>query len=157
MTDRKRQENVSVMPLEAGGRKPVLENVSAASELANRAKSDFLASISHGRRMPMTAILGFTDMLLENASDSLTARRFTIKRNGEFWFDIINDILDLSKIEAARLENPTGTVIPVGIIEDVRSLMQVKADAKGLAFEVVYDGPIPESIQSDAIRVRQVP
>jgi len=158
VTERKRQESeLQRYASELEAVNQALESVSATAQMANRAKSDFLASMSHEIRTPMTAILGFTDMLLENASDSATREAVqTIKRNGEFLLDIINDILDLSKIEAERLEIERVACHPVGIIEDVRSLMQVRADAKGLAFDVVYDGPIPQTIQSDAMRVRQV-
>jgi PAS domain S-box-containing protein len=158
VTERKRQESELqryATELEAVNR--ALEDVSAAAENANRAKSDFLASMSHEIRTPMTAILGFTDMLLETASDSASREAVqTIKRNGEFLLEIINDILDLSKIEAARLEIEHVACDPISILEDLRSLMQVRADAKGLAFEVCYDGVIPESIQSDAMRLRQI-
>ena len=128
------------------------------AEAANQSKSEFLANMSHEIRTPMTAILGFTETLLD---DDLTpaARREavqTICRNGEYLLAIINDILDLSKIEAGRmsaehLPTPVG-----GVLAEVQSLIQVRVDAKQLGFQLRFAGPIPETIQTDPTRLRQV-
>jgi len=135
-----------------------LESARASAEAANRAKSEFLANMSHEIRTPMTAILGFADLLLSpdaSHSDRLD-HVLTIRRNAEHLLSIINDILDVSKIEAGRLELESVDCSPLSLIEDVISLMQVRAAEKrvNLTAERVY--PLPLSIRSDPLRIRQV-
>ncbi len=134
-----------------------LEQLNRAVEAANRAKSDFLANMSHEIRTPMTAILGFAEVLMEKAADQeqLDAAR-TIRRNGQHLIGIINDILDISKIEAGKLDVEQVQCSPCEIIAEVIALMQVQANAKKLPLEVDYDGPIPTSIRSDPNRLRQI-
>ncbi len=128
-----------------------------AAEEANRAKSEFLANMSHEIRTPMTAILGFTEMLLSRLGDreDLEAAR-TIHRNGQHLLTIINDILDLSKIEAGKLDAERLPCSVVEILSDVETLMRGTAEAKGLALQIAYDGPIPETIETDSVRLRQI-
>jgi PAS domain S-box-containing protein len=138
-----------------------LQNAAVLAESANRAKSEFLANMSHEIRTPMTAILGFAEVLLEQdmltdaAPEQVEAAR-TIKSNGEHLLSLMNDILDLSKIEAGKMMTELTACSPGRIVAEVISLMQVRADAKGLTLAVEYDGPIPETIQSDPTRLRQV-
>ncbi len=138
-----------------------LEEFGEAAEAANRSKSAFLANMSHEIRTPMTAILGFTDVLLgedgfENAPPDRAATLETIKRNGEYLLELINDILDLSKIEAGKVEIERITCSPSKVVADVASLMRVRAEAKGLPLEIEYVGGIPESILCDPTRLRQI-
>lgn len=129
-----------------------------AAEAANRAKSDFLANMSHEIRTPMTAILGFVDLILENIPhnpENIDAA-VTIKRNCDHLLSIINDILDLTKIEAGKLEIENRTCSPGGIIAEVVSLMRIRASAKNIGLNVEYQGPIPETIRSDPTRLRQI-
>ncbi|MFO0741824.1 MAG: ATP-binding protein [Labilithrix sp.] len=125
---------------------------------ANRAKSEFLANMSHEIRTPMTAIIGYADLLLDPETTGAEQRGHiqTIRRNGEHLLSILNDILDLSKIEAGRMTTEKVPCSPSAIIVDVASLMRVRAAEKGLFFEVHYQNAIPETIQSDPTRVRQV-
>jgi signal transduction histidine kinase/AmiR/NasT family two-component response regulator len=134
-----------------------LEQTNDAAKTATRAKSEFLANMSHEIRTPMTAILGFTEVLLENVSDpeSVEAAE-TIKRNGDHLLEIINDILDLSKIEAGKLKVERIPFSPCQTIADIASLMRVRADAKGLPLTMEYAGPIPETITTDPTRLRQI-
>lgn len=131
------------------------------ADAANRTKSAFLANMSHEIRTPMTAILGFADILLDdsyikNAPPERIRDLETIKRNGEYLLEIINDILDLSKIEAGKFEIERVKCSPLQIITDVVSLMQVRADAKGLSLKITHTGAIPELIRTDPTRLRQV-
>ncbi len=125
---------------------------------ANKAKSEFLANMSHEIRTPMTAIIGYADLILDPET-TLTEQRAhiqTIRRNGEHLLAILNDILDLSKIEAGRMTVEEVSCSPSMIIVDVASLMRVRAAEKGLFFEVHYQTPIPETIKSDPTRLRQI-
>ncbi len=128
-----------------------------AAEEANRAKSEFLANMSHEIRTPMTAILGFTEMLLSRLTnqEDLEAAQ-TIHRNGQHLLGVINDILDISKIEAGKLKTEKVGCSPFEILTDVQSLMQGAAQDKGLAFQVEYDPSIPERIETDPLRLRQI-
>ena len=128
-----------------------------AAEAANHAKSEFLANMSHEIRTPMTAILGFNDILLEGATEpeDVDAAR-TVKRNGEYLIKLVNDILDLSKIEAGKLEVERIDCSPRTIVAEVAALMQVRADAKGLSLEARFDSSVPEMVQSDPVRLRQI-
>ena len=133
-------------------------SLAAQAEMANAAKSEFLANMSHEIRTPMTAILGFAENLLDSEqseTEKLNAVH-TIRRNGGHLINIINDILDLSKIEAGRMVVEHIRCEPCRIVADVASLMRVKADAKGLLFNTEYVGAIPETIRSDPTRVRQI-
>tara|TARA_R110002111_G_scaffold144910_2_gene211270 strand:- start:125167 stop:127605 length:2439 start_codon:yes stop_codon:yes gene_type:complete len=128
-----------------------------AAELANQTKSEFLANMSHEIRTPMTAILGFTDILLGSIvkPDEVESVQ-TIKRNGESLIGLINDILDLSKIEAGKLDVEQINCSPRQVVADVSSLMRVRSAAKGLLLNVRFDGPVPETICTDPTRLRQV-
>ena len=125
---------------------------------ANRAKSAFLANMSHEIRTPMSAVIGYSDLLLDpelGASDRVNYVQ-TIRRNGEHLLTLINDILDLSKIEAGKMSLEAISTSPAQLLVDVASLMRVRAAEKHLAFEVAYEGAIPDTIQSDPTRVRQI-
>ncbi len=113
-----------------------LEHARAAAEMASESKSSFVANMSHEIRTPMTAILGYADLLSDPESAGTSEQRAelvgTIRRNGEHLLAIINDILDISKIEAGKMTVERIEVDPAGIIEDVVALMRVRADAKRL-------------------------
>lgn len=134
-----------------------LAEAKRVAETANHAKSEFLANMSHELRTPMTAILGYADLLQGSASqpEEIEAAR-TIRRNGEYLLSLINGILDLSKIEAGKAEVEHVTCSPVRLIIEVASLMRVPAAAKNLPLEVEFDGPLPETIHSDPMRLRQI-
>ncbi|TWU22327.1 Autoinducer 2 sensor kinase/phosphatase LuxQ [Novipirellula galeiformis] len=124
---------------------------------ANESKSAFLANMSHEIRTPMTAILGYADLIAEKVNDDETlAHVRTIRRNGGFLLDIINDILDLSKIEAGKFEISQQRFAPNHLVEDVRSIMEVRAAESNLELEVEYRGKIPAEIISDPKRLKQI-
>ncbi len=135
-----------------------LEDACKKSENATRAKSEFLANMSHEIRTPMTAILGFAENLLDTdlpESERLNCVH-TIRRNGEYLLGLINDILDLSKIEADKMAVERMNCQPCAIIAEVAALMRVRANAKKLSFNIEYIGSIPETIQTDGTRLRQI-
>ena len=136
-----------------------LERAHRAAEAANRAKSEFLANMSHEIRTPMTAILGFVDLLCEEEGLGVGRRREyldTIRRNGEHLLSIINDILDLSKIEAGKLRVEHAACSPVRLAQEVVELMGDRAARKGLEFRVEFDPNLPRAVRTDPTRVRQV-
>ena len=131
-----------------------------AAEASNRAKSEFLANMSHEIRTPLTGILGFTDLLLAGGDDGELVKRVeyltTIQASGKHLLGVINDILDLSKIEAGRVEFDCEACRPDQIVQEVVRVLQVKADEKGLDLNVRWEDVIPETIHTDPSRVRQV-
>ena len=129
----------------------------AAVEAAH-AKAAFLANTSHEIRTPMTAILGYVRLLsdAQKSEEERSEYLATIRRNGEHLLHILNDVLDLSKIEAGRTAIELTACSPPELVEDVASLMRARAQEKGLGFTVAYDGPIPEHIHTDPTRVRQI-
>ncbi len=137
------------------------KDLSAAKQMAedaNRAKSEFLARMSHDIRTPMNAILGYTDVLRRGLDESVENRQEyldTIHGSGEHLLALINDILDLSKVESGQMELELERCSPHKLISQVAALLQSKADEKGISLEVRFDGPLPETILADSVRLRQ--
>ena len=129
-----------------------------AAETASQLKSDFLANMSHEIRTPMTAILGYADLLLEpkQSPEDRTSYVQILRQNGTHLLAILNDILDLSKIEAGKLTVERIPCSPSMIVGEVRSLLHARALEKNLDFQIEFVGPIPETIQSDPTRLRQI-
>jgi len=131
------------------------------AEAASAAKADFLANMSHDIRVPMTAILGFADLLYtEGDIDQAPPERVraveAIQRNGRYLLELVNDILDISKVEAGKLDVAPVRCSPCQIVADVASLMRVRATKKGLHVDVGFEGPIPQTIHTDPTRLRQI-
>jgi signal transduction histidine kinase/CheY-like chemotaxis protein len=138
-----------------------LKKAKRKAETATRAKSDFLANMSHELRSPLTAILGFTEALLEEGDLSRAPHNriqylHTIKRNGQHLMRILTDILDLSKIEAGKIDLEILDTSPCEVISDIESVMRSAAEAKNIGFDIVYSGSIPARIQTDPTRLRQI-
>ncbi|MCW5890480.1 MAG: response regulator [bacterium] len=125
---------------------------------AAQAKSEFLANMSHEIRTPLTAILGFTNLLADPTlrDAERTAHRDTIRRNGEHLLSVINDILDLSKIEAGKLAVERVPCALPELLRSVSGAMRGRALEKGLGFVVEARGPLPETIRTDSTRLRQI-
>ncbi len=127
------------------------------AESATRAKSEFLANMSHEIRTPMNAILGFADMVGESIEDvRLKGYVDAIKSSGNNLLMLINDILDLSKIEAGRIDLNIEPVDLKALVVEVRSIFLLKAQEKGLKFAFHADANIPERLMLDQIRIRQI-
>ena len=135
-----------------------LEESRQRAESATRSKSEFLANMSHEIRTPMTAIMGFAELLLDDSTPATDRRAhvLTIRRNGEHLLTLINDILDLSKVEAGRIELERIEFAPADVLEDVRALMKAKLQEKRLALGIDFETAIPRSIRSDPVRLRQI-
>ncbi len=137
------------------------DSLSAALEVAqaaDQAKSEFLANMSHEIRTPMTAILGYTDLIIDRSiqGEAVTEALATIKRNGEHLVTVINDILDLSRIEAGRLEISQTACSPRQIVGDIVELLRPKAATKNVALRSELIEPAPDWIVSDPTRLRQI-
>jgi len=128
------------------------------AEAANRAKSEFLANMSHEIRTPMTAVLGYSELLASPDLTSVEQRDFLaeVQRNGQTLLTLIGDILDLSQIEAGKLILEKSDCHLQPLIDDVISAVRVQADRKNLAVRADYAFPLPETIYTDAVRLRQV-
>ena len=130
-----------------------------AAEEANAAKSAFLSNMSHEIRTPMTAILGFTDVLRRGAANDPSTRERhlqTISSSGQHLLGLINDLLDLSKVEAGSMEVESIATSPVGLAREVIEVLGVKAREKGIDLALEIETPTPASLASDPARVRQI-
>jgi PAS domain S-box-containing protein len=138
--------------------KDELRRARDTAEAASRAKSEFLANMSHEIRTPMTAILGYADLLGEPALEAAerAAHVRTIRTNGEHLLAIINDILDLSKIEAGKMRMERVGVSPAAMVRDAVAVLRPRADAKRLRLEAAFGTLVPRAIVSDPTRIRQM-
>ena len=138
-----------------------LKEAKEQAERANRAKSEFLTNLSHEVRTPMTAILGFTDFLLDDdyiraASAARIQDLLAIRDHGNYLLQLLDDLLDLSMIETGRLAIERRRVSLPKLLVDLESLMRIRSQKKGLDFEVAIVEPIPETIETDPVRLRQI-
>lgn len=134
-----------------------LQQLSAQARAASEAKSAFLANMSHELRTPMTAILGFSELLVDpdaSGSDRLNAA-LTIGRNGQHLLALINDILDLSKIEAGRIELERVGCDPARLLDDVLELLRGRAAEKQIELLAKAMTPVPLRIETDPLRLKQ--
>lgn len=137
----------------------ILKRAKEAAEVANRAKSTFLANMSHELRTPLNGILGYTQIL--NLDKNLTEEQREgvdiIQRSGEHLLTLINDILDLSKIEAGRLELSTADFRFFTFLKDIADLFRMRAQQKGILFEFVgQEDDLPLAVHADEKRLRQI-
>ena len=134
-----------------------LKEAQAQADSANRAKSEFLANMSHEIRTPLAAILGCADSLYRQVEepDSKDVVRM-IRDQGRLLLGILNDVLDLSKIEAGKLEISVERCEAIKILNDVYSLMHPQAVEKGIDLKTTYSSKLPTEIETDPLRLRQI-
>ncbi len=140
-----------------------LREASKRAEAAARSKSEFLANMSHEIRTPMSALLGYISLLEDGCIHQCDFKDCgfeecveTIKRNGEHLLQIINQILDISKIEAGQMEMEHTDCSPVHLLADLESMMKIRAEAKGIRFIVECVGMVPAEISTDPLRLKQI-
>src|SRR6185437_5993043 len=125
---------------------------------ANATKSSFLANMSHEIRTPLGAILGFSEMIAsQNMSPSERLENVAIiKRNGKLLSNIINDILDLSKVEAGKLDVEKIDVEFDEVVNEIKSLLELEANGKGISLSMRAEGTVPNVVRTDPLRLRQI-
>lgn len=149
VSQNKHQEDVAVMEQ--------LERSKQDAIRANRAKGDFLASMSHEIRTPINAVLGIDEMILRECNDpQILDYAAKIKSSGQALLYLINDILDLSKIDSDKMEITPSEYNPKQLISEVLLMIEPRADAKGLALHCDIDPRIPMRLYGDDMRLRQI-
>jgi signal transduction histidine kinase len=135
-----------------------MEHLKLAAETANQAKSSFLATMSHEIRTPMNGILGMAQLLLQPGISGSEQREYarTILNSGQMLLALLNDILDLSKVEAGKLDLTLAAFEPRAILEETVALFAEQALAKGVSIEVHWHGPVGQRYRADPIRLRQI-
>lgn len=135
----------------------VLKETNEAALRANEAKSAFIANMSHEFRTPLNAILGFSDLIkVTPLSEQQSRYMLSIRKAANVLLDLINDILDISKIDVGMIQvNPTGVYLK-GLLDDIMQVFSYKTLEKGIKMELVFDEKIPTHIAADSTRLRQV-
>jgi len=135
-----------------------LQDAKLAADHANQAKSRYISAISHELRTPLNSILGYAQLMGEDAS--IPAHRqqavSVIKRGGEHLLSLIEGTLDIARIESGKLTLNTKPMHFASLMQDIASLFELQAQAKGLAFNYVEDGNLPDVVRADEKRVRQI-
>ena len=136
----------------------ILEDTVQAATDANKAKSTFLANMSHEIRTPLTAIIGYAEVSLDSKQTMQERSKAlkTIVRSGNHLLNLINEILDFSKVEAGKLEVETRPVALFQLLADTEALIKQNAEGKGLEFNIEYIFPLPATLMTDSVRLKQI-
>jgi signal transduction histidine kinase/CheY-like chemotaxis protein len=133
------------------------EKARRAAELADRAKSTFLANMSHEIRTPMNAILGYSNLLMKQVSDKKQREYLEIvQESGKNLLSLINDILDLSKIESGKLTLLYKPMAPYHFFSEIKNIFRIRTEEKGIRFIIEVDPDIPPGLLMDETRLRQI-
>ncbi|MCA8949431.1 MAG: response regulator [Planctomycetes bacterium] len=134
-----------------------LEDTAVSAKAASQVKSQFLANMSHELRTPMTAIIGYTEVVCEDEDLSPSTRDTarTILRNARHLLDLVNEILDLAKVEAGTMEVDLAEFSPSDMLEEIVELLQIKARDKGIELELDAQ-KLPARVRTDPYRMRQI-
>ncbi len=145
---------------ELGTKNQELARANALAKESARLKSEFLATMSHELRTPLNAIRGFTSIMLEGMGgeidDEAQHMVTRIHSNGDRLLNLINDILDIAKIEAGRMELVQEALLPRQLVEQWQTQMSILAEQKGISFEVNVDPNLPETVYGDGQRITQI-
>ncbi|MFN6499587.1 MAG: PAS domain S-box protein [Nostoc sp. DedQUE01] len=135
-----------------------LQEAAIVADAANRAKSEFLANMSHELRTPLNAILGFTQLMSHDDALSTEHQQnlAIINRAGEHLLNLINDILEMSKIEAGRMTLNLSSFDLIHLLENLEEMLRFRATSKGLELVFEYTSDLPQVIQADESKLRQV-
>lgn len=128
------------------------------AESASRAKSDFLATISHEIRTPLGVILGYTDMIANPEKGDLNFKQYAqiIRRNGRHLLTLLNDILDMSKVESGQIEVDIHNILSLSFYRDIIQHFELRAQEKSLTLQFMIEDAIPDQIRTDDTRFRQI-
>ncbi len=143
---------------ELANKKAELDAARAAAELANRAKTAFLANMSHEIRTPLSAVMGYANLIAatEQAADETRDWSKRLQRSAEHLLALLDDVLDLAKIEAGKLDLHLVSCDPTTVLEEVGVLMEPRAQDKGLVLVVAADTELPARFRTDPLRLRQI-
>ena len=158
--DSSRQNQLLQLEIDAHRRTDAaLQQAKELAEAANQAKTRYVAGMTHELRTPLNSILGYAQILLKGQGLDARGRQDglqTIRRSGEHLMALIDDLLELARIEAGRLRLEAAPVSMPAFLDDVVRMVRPQAEAKGLAFELETRGRVPAWVQADAKRLRQI-
>ena len=135
-----------------------IERAREAAELASRAKTAFLANMSHEIRTPLSAVMGYANLIAATEKASPETREWSkrLQRSAEHLLALLDDVLDLAKIEAGKLDLHLVQIDPTAVLEEVGVLMEPRAIDKGLDLTVVVDTELPARLRTDPLRLKQI-